>query len=131
MNDLIVFRAHAATTEVDRTRQRFTAKALAQLAAGAPSKLVTDNFDKGKPPLGHVRLAEVTDDGLMLEVELANLPLGGKGARRPPVYVVPRFMAHKVEDRKGIMTFLEVEVMDFGLTNKPSDEHIAPIEEVE
>jgi hypothetical protein len=130
MKDTILFRAHAATTDLDSTLQRFTPEAVKQLAASVPGKLVTQNFDSRVPPVGHVVSAEITEQGLMLDVELACSPLGGVGASRPPLYVVPGFIVHQAEERDGVLTFIEVEATDFGLTDKPSDKHLHPIEEI-
>lgn len=127
------FIAEAASTEVDLRNEQFAPQALYQMAEQADGKEIPIVRDfNASDRVGFVTKVYVKNNRLVVEgtlhCELSSL--FGSGAAGWERWVVPGFV---IRDNyaEGGWVFTDVELVSFGLTDKPCDPTLKPLRKME
>jgi hypothetical protein len=118
------FTAQVATGEIDLQNSRFSEAARRQIIEQAAGQLITFNFDLTHV-IGVVESASENDRGVQVSGKLnskAYLDI------HQPLFIVPSFTIKTVISEGGVTVYEDIQLMDFGLTTKPVDQHLSPVQ---
>lgn len=112
-----------ATTHVDKDNERFSLKALQQLAEQAHDTHILDSFEE-RNVIGLLCLGRVTNRGVEVEGILdPDAAIEG--------FVVPGFMYDEEKDIKeidGVKVYQKIKLLSVAITQTPADPNLSPIE---
>lgn len=142
--ETIKVKAQVASTSFDRTNERFTPEALADIAAQAKGKAIYWGFDYERS-CGKILAANLADGRVVVDAELhgtqaiAFARLCDEKERNEGQlagYIVPGFRVLESENEVGdvehpfIRTIKRVHLMAFGLTPEPADRSLEAIKSI-
>lgn len=112
------YTASVATNRVDLTGEMFSDECLEQMYRNAKGVPIIWNFNP-KQEVGRVEHA-VLEDGFLYVTFDADIDVEG-------LYAVPGFRKGKGHAEDNVYVYDDLQVMAYGLTNKPTDEHLTPL----
>uniref|UniRef100_A0A6M3LBS4 Capsid protein n=1 Tax=viral metagenome TaxID=1070528 RepID=A0A6M3LBS4_9ZZZZ len=113
----------ASLTKPDSNGEAFSLEALQQITEQCKGKPIHVNFDTTKPPIGIVSSGKVIDDKVEIKGELFPYAYPKNG------FIVPGYSVEKSSTENNVQIHTDIKLMDFGLTQMPSDRNITEIKE--